>query len=179
MKKIKFIFSLFLTLLCVACGTKTETPTEAPQPEVLEETVETGPKASRPWNYSQNLTFGGKQFEISLERKADSTLQMVKDAEGADYLDNRIRLCIAVDGAEKMNRSFTKHSFESYMAAADVPRCMLHGIAFDEERDGVLVFGAQVGNPDEDVNYYFVVKVDKDGGIVISRDYQPDTAPVH
>ncbi len=163
----------------MACGSKTETQIAEPLPVVQEEVVVTGPQMSKPWSFAQELTSNGNRFEISLERQADSTLQIVRDADGVEYLDNKIQLRVVVDGAEKMNRAFTKHTFESYMKSEDAQHCILHGMAFDQMEDGILLFGAQVGSPEEDVNYYFLVKVDKDGGIAITRDYQSDTSPVH
>ncbi len=175
----KKIIPCLLLAALAACTAKKEAQPVVPPVTEQEEVVAPGPVASKDWIYSQTLNSGGHRFEIALERSADSTLQVLKDADGAEYLDNKVHLRLAVDGVEKLDRTFTKRTFEPYVPAGDLARSLLHGIAFDCEENGILLFGAHVGSPDDDVNYYYAIKVDKDGGIVIARDYQQDTSPVH
>ncbi len=128
------------------------------------------------WDYTKTLSEGKHTYSITLHREADSTLQVVKDVDGVEYIDNRIRVSILRDGNAWLDKKFTKEAFYDFISAKDYNKCLLHGIAFDRAEEGLLIFGVHIGSPDDDANYYFSLSIDRNALISIVRDDQQDTS---
>lgn len=119
----------------------------------------------------------GANYEVRVERKADSEMPLALDEQGNKYYDNRITLSIQrPDGTEFFRHTFTKESFASYVDEANMKGALL-GIVFDRAEGASLWFAASVGSPDKMSDEYvpLLLKISRGGGISIARDTQLDT----
>lgn len=130
-------------------------------------------------DYSQSMTFewGGANYTVAVERKADATLPLIDDGSGNQYYDNCISVrIIRSDGSDFFNRKFTKQFFKDYVGQGYQNGALL-GIVFDRVEDGQLRFAASVGSPDKTSDEYvpMVMKISRQGDISVARSTELET----
>lgn len=119
----------------------------------------------------------GAVYTVTVERKADTSLPLVADETGNKYYDNRITLIIRrPDGTEFFHRTFTKSDFSAYIGG-EAKNGALLGVVLDKAESASLYFAASVGSPDSMSDEYvpLVVRIERGGNVVISKDTQLDT----
>lgn len=120
----------------------------------------------------------GAEYTVSVERKADTSLPLVADEQGNKYYDNRITLIIKrPDGTEFFHRTFSKNDFTAYVGDDENNGALL-GVVFDRAEGANLYFAASVGSPDNMSDEYvpLVLRIERSGNVVISKDTQLDTS---
>ncbi len=167
--------ALATATLCVSCGHKPETQNiiaRKPQNTVKKEVMKVG-------DYSQNreVQWLGSTYQVSVERKADTSLAIVKDENGNRYYDNAITVDIKrSDGTGFFHRTFTKADFADCTEDSEREGALL-GIVFDKAEGKTLRFAASVGSPDKMSDEYvpLVVSITNMGQVTIKKDTQLDT----
>lgn len=164
-----------LQLLTTACESKPQT-TDI----IARKPVKAAPlPVQKMGDYVQKRTVEwlGANYEVCVERKADSEMPLALDEQGNKYYDNRITLSIQrPDGTEFFRQTFTKNYFASYVDEANMKGALL-GIVFDRAEGASLWFAASVGSPDKMSDEYvpLLLKISRGGDISIARDTQLDT----
>ena len=170
MKKIVYAFAFSLILSgFISCNEKpkkdiiiTKMP---PKTEISKNPLQVGD-----YSQSREVEWVGSTYTVEVNRKADSTLTIVKDENGQKYYDNRILVRILrKDGSEFFNRAFTKNDFDAYVDALYKKNSVLLGIVLDKaDADNIYLAS------DEFVP--LIVKVSRMGQVTISKDTQLDTS---
>ncbi len=167
--------ALATATICVSCGHKPETENiiaKKPQKTVKKEVMKVG-------DYSQNreVQWLGNTYQVIVERKADTSLAIVKDENGNRYYDNAITVDIKRnDGTSFFHRTFTKADFADCTKDSEADGALL-GIVFDKAEGKTLQFAASVGSPDKMSDEYvpLVVSISNMGQVTIKKDTQLDT----
>lgn len=179
MKKIVYAFAFSLILSgFISCDEKpkkdiiiTKMP---PKTEISKNPLQVGD-----YSQSREVEWVGSTYTVEVNRKADSTLTIVKDENGQKYYDNRILVRIfRKDGSEFFNRSFTKNDFDAYVDALYKKNSVLLGIVLDKADADNIYLAASVGSPEKSSDEFvpLVVKVSRMGKVTISKDTQLDTS---
>lgn len=172
------VLPLFLCTLCISCGNK-----QSSQEGAAEDSVRTAQAADAPYADpgSRNVftaKLGGKAYDITIVRKADTALPVVTDDMGKRYYDNRVEVTIACEGKLFFSESYTKESFAADLSEAETKGAVLLGMAFDTVKsdDRNIYLGAQVGQIGLEEGPAFSVQIPLDGGKArIVRDNVQDT----
>ena len=179
MKKIVYAFAFSLILSgIISCNEKpkkdiiiTKMP---PKTEISKNPLQVGD-----YSQSREVEWVGSTYTVEVNRKADSTLTIVKDENGQKYYDNRILVRILrKDGSEFFNRAFTKNDFDAYVDALYKKNSVLLGIVLDKADADNIYLAASVGSPEKSSDEFvpLVVKVSRMGQVTISKDTQLDTS---
>jgi len=172
----KIIVAMMLVALFAACKKK-------PEPDIIivpktEKAKPKGPVRMQSFNADREFTWLGRKYRCTINRQPSDSLPMVKDAEGQQFVDNRISLKITRDdGSTFFARTFTKKSFESYLDTSYSRGGILEGLVFDEVSDDHVKLAASVSLPQSDEYIPLVVTIDRFGGVTIRRDTSLDIAP--
>jgi len=171
----KIIVAILLVALFAACKKK-------PEPDIIivpktEKAKPKGPVRMQSSSADREFTWLGRKYHCIINRQPSDSLPMVKDADGQQFVDNRISLKIKRDdGSTFFARSFTKKSFDSYLDANFSRGGILEGLVFDEVDDDHVKLAASVSLPQSDEYIPLVVTIDRFGGITIRRDTSLDIA---
>ncbi|MBQ5511066.1 MAG: DUF4738 domain-containing protein [Prevotella sp.] len=179
MKKIVYAFAFSLIFSgFISCNEKpkkdiiiTKMP---PKTEISKNPLQVGD-----YSQSREVEWVGSTYTVEVNRKADSTLTIVKDENGQKYYDNRILVRILrKDGSEFFNRAFTKNDFDAYVDALYKKNSVLLGIVLDKADADNIYLAASVGSPEKSSDEFvpLVVKVSRMGQVTISKDTQLDTS---
>ena len=179
MKKIVYAFAFSLIFSgFISCNEKpkkdiiiTKMP---PKTEISKNPLQVGD-----YSQSREVEWVGSTYTVEVNRKADSTLTIVKDENGQKYYDNRILVRILrKDGSEFFNRAFTKNDFDAYVDALYKKNSVLLGIVLDKADADNIYLAASVGSPEKSSDEFvpLVVKVSRMGQVTISKDMQLDTS---
>ncbi len=146
-----FYVSLAVALGVVVLGSCTEKKkTEdiiAPKPVVK---APSGPVKMQGFTHTESVEWGGRKYQVTVQRSADDNSQVFTDETGGKYYDNRIVLTVkSPEGGEFFKREFAKQSFSQFVDASYMGKSTLLGIAVDHADDGNIVFVASVGCPDQ------------------------------
>ena len=161
--------------ICVSCGHKPETQNiiaKKPQKTVKKEVMKVGD-----YSQSREVQWLGSTYQVSVQRKADTSLAIVKDENGNRYYDNAITVDIKRgDGTSFFHRTFTKADFADCTEDSEAGGALL-GIVFDKAEGKTLRFAASVGSPDKMSDEYvpLVVNISNMGQVTIKKDTQLDT----
>ena len=179
MKKVLYIFAFSLALTGMfSCKDKpqkdiiiTKMP---PKTEVSKDPIQVGD-----YSQSRQVEWVGSTYTVEVNRRADSTLTIVKDENGQKYYDNSITVkIIRKDGSEFFNRTFTKKDFDDYVDALYKKNSVLLGIVLDRADADNIYMAASVGSPEKASDEFvpLVVKISRMGNVSISKDTQLDTS---
>ena len=161
--------------ICVSCHHKPETQNiiaKKPQKTVKKEVMKVGD-----YSQSREVQWLGSTYQVSVQRKADTSLAIVKDENGNRYYDNAITVDIKRgDGTSFFHRTFTKADFADCTEDSEAGGALL-GIVFDKAEGKTLRFAASVGSPDKMSDEYvpLVVNISNMGQVTIKKDTQLDT----
>lgn len=129
-----------------------------------------GPQKREASHWSQVVSWHGGKYTIRIDRVPDSTL--VADATGQQFYDNRATLqIIRSDGSMFVDRTFRKRDFLKAAKGQYTNDGAFLGMVFDCVRDGLLVFGASIGDPSPDSDEFvpLSITVDAMGNVNISE----------
>lgn len=118
----------------------------------------------------QIVTFQGKEYKISLNRRPDDSLETVKSEVGDTFIDNRITLHITQGNKVVIDKAFTKHSFASVVSAQFMQKSILEGMVFDKTTSKGMVFAVSVSYPQTDLYIPIALTVDSNGKISMVQE---------
>ena len=123
--------------------------------------------------------FKGKTYDMTVVRRADSTLPVVTDVQGLKYYDNTITLEVKTGGREFAHKIFNKNTFASYLEADFLKHAILEGLVFDKVTENGLQFAASVSYPESDLYVPFNITLLPNGNLSIDKadlmeDYEPE-----
>ncbi|WP_077196494.1 DUF4738 domain-containing protein [Prevotella ihumii] len=159
-QKIRPILLIFLFCLGItSCKKEKKTDTIitkiTPKPKISNK-----PQQQTDFKYHKVVEWIGNKYTIFIERRADKSLPMVKDADGRKYYDNKMYLKIVrADGSEFFARTFTKDDFRAYTNNDYGRNGALIGFMFDKVEGNALRFGASVGSPDPNSDEFIPIDV--------------------
>lgn len=168
----------FFGLAFMACnGNKSDKETAGT------DTVQTDMTSSKPYADSEacqtyGAKLGGQTFQITISRKADTSLPTVTDENGKQFYANRVDVDIKADGQDFFHKSYTREAFEDFLNEEEKKGTVLLGMAYDSEKsDGhALRLGAQIGQIGVEEGPAFCVEIPLDGSASsIVRDKNQDT----
>lgn len=158
-------------LLCLSCGGRTEKPesieTRAYQ---LKVDKKTGTNRMQPSSAQGEAKIGETRYHYSIRRTPSDSLKKVKDEQGDWFVDNVIELTIKGKGGKTIvDKRFTKQAFAEQVDKNFLSRAILEGLAFDQVKDGRLLFAASVCFPQTDLFVPLNVSISPGGSISITR----------
>jgi len=123
--------------------------------------------------------FKGKMYDMTVVRRADSTLPIVTDVQGLKYYDNTITLEVTTGGKIFADKIFNKNTFASYLEADFLKHSILEGLVFDKVTENGLMFAASVSYPESDLYVPFHITLLPNGSLSIDKadlmeDYEPE-----
>lgn len=168
MKKISFAGICALAMLISCGGGKTSEATINPNVTDSEEPAD-GIERMMLYDFTDTLRTDGKTFIYTIHREASDSLPLIIDDEGNRFADNVYTLTIRSGGTTVFQRRFTKATFSSYLSKEFQKKGILDGMMCDKSLPG-LRFAVSVSLPQSDMFEPLLMKVDTNGGIVITRD---------
>ncbi len=174
-KQILFL-AIVISLIFTACGKKKQQEDIiAPKPV---ENVPSTPQKMQNYDYNETVDWLEKQYDVTINRRADESLPIIEDTDGKQYYDNKITVKITrPDGTTFFNKTFSKSDFSSYVSSDYMKQSALLGIVFDEVSGDNLIFAASVGSPDVLSDEYvpLMLTISRMGNITIKKDTRLDT----
>lgn len=144
-----------------------------------------GPVRMQDSRFAEEVQWNGKGCNVSIVRRADTSLPVITDDAGGKYYDNVIEITIGsgsgTGGADGVNalfhKVFSKQDFASMVSAEYLKKSALLGIVFDRIDGDNMVFAASVGQPDVLSDDYvpMLVTVSRSGNMTISKDTRLDS----
>lgn len=176
-KKISVLGACAIFMLSSCGEKKSNVNVEALRTE-QQQAVAGTPYAEPELKNSSTAKLGGRTYQITVERRADTSLPVVTDELGNRFYDNRVEVSILRDGQSFLQRSYTKDAFSDFLSASDKQGTVLLGMAFDADRSDsrAIRLGAQIGQVGVEEGPAFVVEIPLGGGAPsIVRDSNQDT----
>lgn len=144
-----------------------------------------GPVRMQDSRFAEEVQWNGKVCNVSIVRRADTSLPVITDDAGGKYYDNVIEITIGsgsgtgeADGVNALfHKVFSKQDFASMVSAEYLKKSALLGIVFDRIDGDNMVFAASVGQPDVLSDDYvpMLVTVSRSGNMTISKDTRLDS----
>lgn len=175
------LYVCLLFLCCcftAACGDKKTQGEAATADSLAQTTAKDAPYEEPELKNTFTAKLAGKNFEITVVRRADKSLPVVTDELGKQFYDNRVDVTILSDGEPFFERSYTKEAFADFLSSAEKQGTVLLGMAYDSEKSdaSTLRLGAQIGQVGIEEGPAFSVEIPLDGGASsIVRDQEQDT----
>ena len=119
---------------------------------------------------TEQISWGGQTYEISISRTPADSLPMVANEIGQKFVDNRIALTIRrSDGSEFFRQSFSKASFQSYLTPDYRHVGLLSDMRFKEANGAELNFIVSLAEPEatDDEFLPLLLSINRQGGIGI------------
>lgn len=171
-----YVCMLVMLLALTACHHKSNNDNIIVPKENLKQKP-TGPVRTGDASQTQTISWLGAKYKVQMVLKADPTLPLAHDGSHP-YYDNRVTITVKrADGSTFFNRTFTKNDFKQYLPDNISRNGALLGVVYMQTKGDVLTFAASVGSPNSLSDEYvpLVVKVNRTGGVSISKDEQLDT----
>lgn len=176
-KKISVLGACAIFMLSSCGEKKSNVNVEALQTE-QQQAVAGTPYAESELKNTSTAKLGGRTYQITVERRADTSLPVVTDELGNRFYDNRVEVSILRDGQSFLQRSYTKDAFSDFLSASDKQGTVLLGMAFDADRSDAraIRLGAQIGQVGVEEGPAFIVEIPLSGAASsIVRDSNQDT----
>lgn len=170
MRRIALISLLALVTLTVTSCKEDKQPADIVAKIPVQPKKTSGPQKREASHWSQVVSWHGGKYTVRIDRVPDSTL--IADASGQKFYDNRATLQIVrADGSIFVDRTFRKRDFLKAAKGQYATDGAFLGMVFDCVRDGLLVFGASIGdpNPDSDEFVPLSITVDAMGNVNITE----------
>ncbi len=171
MKK-NFIIWCFLGMMLSCGGHTNQDATAGANANESEESAD-GIQRMTVYDFTDTLRTEGKTYTYSVHREASDSLPVIIDDDGNRYADNIYTLTIRTGGQNVFQRRFTKATFSSYLSKEFQKKGILDGMMCDKSLPD-LRFAVSVSLPQSDMMEPLLMKVDTNGGIVITRDERGD-----
>jgi len=167
----KNIFLLALVLLSfVSCGKKQSEPyAQKGANEFVSEEQGDGIQRMSAYDFSDTLRVDGRVYSYTIHREFSDSLPVITDDDGNRYADNYYTLTVRTGEQTVFTRRFTKSTFASYLSKGFVQKGILDGMMCDRSLPG-MTFAVSVSMPQSDMFEPLLLRVDANGGYVISRD---------
>lgn len=169
---------MVIAVACISCKSKNDSANQeiiVPKPQ---QEVKHGTQSMQETNNTREIDWLGAKYKVVINRKPDQSLSLTRDEYNQDYYDNVVSVRILrADGSEAFNHVFHKTEFLPYISDSNVKKSgALLGVVFDKVEDGILVFAASVGSPNDKSDEYvpLVVHVNRMGAISIAIDTSLD-----
>lgn len=177
MKTVKiFMAAALAAFLFVSCSEK------KPSTDIIthkeKSKVPTEPVKMQDYDHAETVEWLGKEYKISISRRAENDSSIVEDDSGSKYHNNRITVRITrPDGTDFFDKTFTKNDFASVVNADYRRKSTLLGIVVDHVEGGNLYLAASVGSPDALSDEYvpLIITVSRTGGVSMAKDNRPDS----
>ena len=163
------ILSLMAGLLC-ACSSRGGAEGDSRQASQAESQPVAAPQAMQSSLAHTDATYRGRNYHTTVMRRADSSLPMVTNEQGEQFVDNRIKLRVECGGHVVLDRDFTKQDFASWVDARFLRYSVLEAIVFNEVTTSGLAFSASVCYPQTDLYIPLRITVSADGRLQIERE---------
>lgn len=167
-----------ITLGFVACSDKKQNQ------DIITKMPEKPKKPSGPMTMStgeippKEISWLGAKYTISISRTADKGLQLIEDASGNKYYDNKAHLKITrQDGSVFYEKDFTREDFKKYTDYSYARHWGLTGFNFDSIDGNSLLFAIAIGSPDEMADNEFIpltLHINRQGKISVTTQSQGD-----
>lgn len=171
-----FALTVSSIVLMSCSGNKSEQSTSTDT--VQTEQVSTKPYADPPASNTYTAKLGGRTFEITVSRAADTSLPTVTDENNKEFYANRVDVDIKADGKDFFHKSYTREAFEDFLNEDEKRGTVLLGMAYDSEKsDGHAIrLGAQIGQVGVEEGPAFCIEIPLNGSASsILRDKNQDT----
>lgn len=178
-KAYKFAAALVCALTLTACGNKTADPQPASADSTQVKAETNTPYAEPDKTDVRKVQLGGKEYEITLTRKADKALPVVVDEMGKQFFDYRVDVAVACAGEVVFEKSYTKEAFADFLTADEKNGNLLLGMAYDGEKSNAytIFLGAQFGQIGIEEGPAFSLEIPLGGGASsIVREKGQDTS---
>lgn len=179
MKKSIFIISLGISALALtaSCGNK-----ENRAGTNADSTAQASASAPRESEGNMDRTYtaklGGESYEITISRKTDRSLPTVKDDLDYEFYDNSVTVSVRRNGEDFYSKTFTKEAFKGFLEDGDYDKCVLNGMAYDEDKSsgGHICIAAMVGQPGLGEGHAFTLDIPTDGSTasIVKAEQQQD-----
>lgn len=183
----KYLHTLFIAAVAAvafsACSEKKPTNNIVAKKTVAK--APSGPVRMQDSRFVEEVQWNGKGCNVSIVRRADTSLPVITDDAGGKYYDNVIEITIGsgsgtgeADGTNTLfHKVFSKQDFASMVSAEYLKKSALLGIVFDRIDGDNMVFAASVGQPDVLSDDYvpMLVTVSRFGNMTISKDTRLDS----
>ena len=176
-KKISVLGACAVIMLASCGEKKSNAEVETRQTEQQQVTADT-PYAESELKNTSTAQLGGKTYQITVARRADTSLPLITDELGKKYYDNRVEVNILRDGEPFFQSSYTKDAFSDFLSASDKQGSVLLGMAFDADKSDAhaIRLGAQIGQVGVEEGPAFIVEIPLSGAASsIVRDSNQDT----
>ena len=143
---------------------------------IAKKTVRKAPAAPvkmQDYDHRDAVEWQGKQYTVSISRRADTSLPMITDDIGNKYYDNKITVRVTrPDGTVFFDKTFGKTDFSSVISEKYMKKSALLGIVVDPSANSRLVLAASVGAPDVLSDDYvpLLITLSRMGNISIEKD---------
>jgi len=168
----KYMFSALVMAAMIAAGctkkketstiiTKIETPKVSNTVKVIGDSEST-----------KTIDWDGT-YTVTIARKADRELPVIKDEDGNRYYDNAIKLTVEGPKGTVFSREYRKSDFNSYIDTNYLKpsKSALMSIAFNRAEGSKTIFVATIGSPDTMADEYMLVRMEltKGGAMTMSK----------
>lgn len=143
---------------------------------IAKKTVTKAPAAPvkmQDYDHRDAVEWQGKQYAVSISRRADTSLPMITDDTGSKYYDNKITVRVTrPDGTTFFDRTFGKADFSGVIGENYMKKSALLGIVVDHADGESLVLAASVGAPDVLSDDYvpLLITLSRMGNVSIEKD---------
>ena len=179
MKKSIFIISLGISTLALtaSCGNK-ENKEGSDTDSLAQPSAPTPRESEGDMERTYSAKIQGNNYSITISRKTDKSLPTVKDDLDTEFYDNSVTVKIARNGGEFYSKTFTKEAFKGFLTDGDYDKCVLNGMAYDEEKSGGghICIAAMVGQPGLGEGHAFTLDIPTDGSTasIVKAEQQQD-----
>lgn len=162
---------LCLVLLLAACtgGNNPRHEEANPNEYASMEDAEGSVQRMSVYDFTDTLRMGSHEYVYTIHREPADSLPTVTDDFGSVFADNIYSLTLRRDGTTYFSRSFTKNAF-AHLLSSDMRRNgVLDGMMCDTTCTG-FCFAVSVSQPQSDLFEPFLLTIDDQGGMTITRD---------
>jgi len=174
-----FVAVAMAVLLAASCGER-KVPTDIITHKEAGK-VSVSPMRMQNYDHSETVEWFGRQYTVSVSRRAESDSSLVQDDSGNKYHNNQINVRITrPDGSDFFDKTFTKADFASVVSSSYRQKSTLLGIVVDHAEGSSLYLAASVGSPDALSDEYLplIITISRTGGISVAKDNRFDAGSV-
>lgn len=173
-----FSIGILVCLLAASCYSSTKNDGSKLTEMSAEQATSSQPQRMQVSNVTEQITLKGNNYQSTVVRRPDESLPMVTNAEGEQFIDNRISLLITTQGKKLVDRVFTKQDFASLLNARFMKYAILEGLVFDHVTEsGTIRYAASVAYPQSDLYVPIRITVTPSGQLSIEREEMMDDTP--